>query len=95
MKREHPYTPPSVGSGLVDLRTPESERCAFALGYYIGRRYWTIDFPFSTKEEEIISKDRLAYACGYDLGSFHAREGIGLTQKQIQEKVCQAGSDNV
>jgi len=87
--REHSYAPPKVGEGYCSLRTSEAERSSFALGYYIGRTYWTIDFPFSREEQKIVEADRLAYACGYDLGSYHARQKIGLTQKEIQEKSCQ------
>jgi len=93
--REHPHKPCSVGDGMNQLRTPEKERMAFALGYYIGRRYWTIDFPFSPKEEQIMTDDRLAYVCGYDLGSYHTRENIGLSEKEIKEKVCQPASEGI
>jgi hypothetical protein len=91
-KREHPYTPPAVGSGMNDLRTPEAERSAYALGYYVGRRYWDIDFPMTDKEREIFDKDKMAYACGYDLGSYHARSAIGFTERELRElkeKSCQ------
>jgi len=91
--REHPYTPPKVGEGVNCLRTSEVERTAFAFGYYIGRRYWTIDFPFSRAEEEIFKSDSIAYWAGYDLGSHHARQSIGLTQKEILEKSCQTASE--
>lgn len=91
-KRGHPYTPCSVGSGMSDLRTPEAERSAFALGYYVGRRYWDMEFPMTEKEREIFEKDRLAYACGYDLGSYHARTKIGFNERELRdfkEKSCQ------
>ena len=91
--REHTYTPPKVGEGINCLRTSEVERTAFAFGYYIGRRYWTIDFPFSRAEEEIFKSDSIAYWAGYDLGSHHARQSIGLTQKEILEKSCQTASE--
>lgn len=96
MKREHPYTEPKVGTGLDCLRTPEAERQAFALGYYIGRRFWTIDYPLDETEEKIKNTDKLAYWCGYDFGSYHSRQRVGLSQAQIKifyEKSCQTASD--
>jgi hypothetical protein len=95
-KREDKYTEPKVGTGLDCLRTPEAERASFALGYYIGRRFWTIDYPLDEAEQKIKDADQLAYWCGYDLGSYHSRQNVGLSNRQLKEffeKSCQTASE--
>jgi len=74
---KHPYTPAKVGVGLDCLRTPEEERQAFALGYYIGRRCWDLQYELDQTEEQIKAKDSLAFFAGYDFGSFHSRKRVG------------------
>jgi len=74
---KHPYKPCPVGEGFGSLKSTEDERQAFALGYYIGRRYWDLEYEHDKTEEQIKEKDSLAYHAGYDLGSYHARERVG------------------
>ena len=74
---KHPYNPPKVGDGYGSLKTSEVERQAFALGYYIGRKCWDLEYEHDQTEKQIKEADGLAYWAGYDFGSYHARQAVG------------------
>lgn len=90
--RDHPYKPLPVGEGEGRLRQGEAERSSFALGYFIGRTYWQTDIPLSQNERTIKEADSLAYWAGYDLGTFHWRQGEHKIRK---DWACQPASDDI